>query len=148
MIPIFNVSGEYTTLSIGVAQSTASNPSSVLLLDLDSIPGDEIAVACAGESVTEGQIDFFTATTSLRGGLTPLGSLVTPGNPDDIAGGLSPKDDEEDWFTISLPGSKKVAKGSGSSSSTLTWSFELESITDLGVSPTRTLSRRSQRRWN
>lgn len=137
VIPIFNVTGNHTTLSIGTAVPTASNPSSVLLLDLDAIPGDEIAVACAGESVTEGQIDFFTTSTTLNSGITPLGSLDTPGNPDDIASSLSPKDDEEDWFSITLPGSKKVAKGSGSSSSTLTWSFELESITDIGVSPTQ-----------
>ena len=136
MIPIFNVTGDHATLSIGTAVPTASNPSSVLLLDLDAIPGDEIAVACAGESVTEGQIDFFTTSTTFHSGITPLGSLDTPGNPDDIASGLFGKDDENDWFAITLPGSKKVAKGSGSSSSTLTWSFELESITDIGVSPT------------
>ena len=56
VIPIFNVTSDPTRLVIGLAESTATNPTSVLLIDLDATIGDEIAVACAGESVTEGQI--------------------------------------------------------------------------------------------
>jgi hypothetical protein len=137
VIPIFNVTSDPTRLVIGLAESTATNPTSVLLIDLDATIGDEIAVACAGESVTEGQIDFFAASSTLNTGITPIGSLDTPGNPIDIAGGLSTKDEEDNFITFPLTGSKKVGKASGESSSALTWSFELESLIDIGVSPTK-----------